>query len=157
MNSEQDNPGASMKEYPQSESATGRHGSAKFKSPVALLGALMFVLALAGCFRGFIRYDPPDELPGWQRNGGRLWKDLGYAEVPTAVLEDLKEYAVNASKAEGWDLRIADFKFFKKPTGETAVKVLYGKDHIFWEHVLFYDGHGVRTNSIRRKRGAYDM
>ena len=52
MNSKQDNPGASMKEYPQPESATGRRGSAKFRSPVALLGALLCVLALAGCLRG---------------------------------------------------------------------------------------------------------
>ena len=157
MNSEQDNPGASMKEYPQSESATGRRGRAKFKSPLAIFAALLFVVVLAGCFRGFIKYDPPDELAGWQYLGGRLWEGLGFAEVPTAVLEDLKEYAVNASKAEGWDPRLAGFNFFKKPTGEIAVKILYGKDYISWEHVLFYDSHGVRTNSIKRKRGTYDM
>ena len=76
MSSEQHNHGASMKENPQPESATGRHGSAKFKSPVAVLGALMCVLALAGCLRSFIKYDPPDELAGWQYQGGLLWKDL---------------------------------------------------------------------------------
>ena len=86
----------------------------------------------------------------WEAGCGKVWDT---AEVPTAVLEDLKEYAVNASKAEGWDPRLAGFDFFKKPTGEIAVKILYGKDYISWEHVLFYDSHGVRTNSIRRKRG----
>ena len=113
----------------------------------------MCVLALAGCLRSFIKYDPPDELAGWQYQGGLLWKDLGYAEVPTAVLEDLKEYAAKVSKPEGWDPKLADCRFFKKTTGETAVKILYGKDYIFWEDVLFYDSQGVRTNSIKRKRG----
>ena len=141
MNSEQDNHGASMKEYPQSESATGRRGSAKFRSPLALLGALLCVLALAGCFRGYPT--PPDLLEGWQY--------LGSTAVPASVQADIKEYIAKVSEVERWDPRNSYWSYYTKPTGETAVKVYYHAGHVTWELILFYDSQGIRTKAIKRK------
>jgi hypothetical protein len=115
----------------------------QFKNPIGTF-ILMFFLWTTVFLLGFGCSTPkptPDPLAGFHPAA------LYTPDTNKTITDDYKNYIQKLSPEER--KFIAGIEFFEDGTGQHAVKITIGLNHINWRHVLIYDKDNKRINTIK--------